>query len=89
MSKIVKNLRTLSIDSRHLSYTKDLRSMSALYQSNDPKEKNTKVRIIIILLFAIALTSSITLMVASFLPIYVDTQFPGAINLTLTGLIIR
>jgi len=70
MSKIVANLRTLSIDSRHLSYTKDLRAMSALYQSEKPKEKGTKIKVIVTLLFAIALTSSITLMVASFLPLY-------------------
>ena len=85
-AQLVKTLRALSQESRKFSIPSG--SHSGILGNASIAEKKVKSRIILTLLFAIALTSSITLMVASFLPVYVDKSYKD-INLTLTGLIIR
>ncbi|CDW74258.1 permeases of the major facilitator superfamily [Stylonychia lemnae] len=86
-TQIVRTLRSLSMESRNFSMVRTSKD-TAMLSNTSIKDQRRKTKIILTLLFAIALTSSITLMVASFLPVFVDGKYDG-INLTLTGLIIR
>ena len=87
-NQLVRTFRTLSIESKNFTIPRTL-SHHTVLTTHSKKEEKLKTRIILTLLFAIALTSSITLMVASFLPVFVDKTYDGAINLLMTGLIIR
>ena len=88
-NQIISQLRTVSVHSRHLSV---LQSQYQLRLSGSypkkPTSKTEKRTLLLILLFTIALTSSVILMVASFLPLFIERNY-NAISMTETGLIIR
>ena len=96
-----ETLKTISLEAKHRrkssdeddkeedrSFGKDI-SKSSLSTQLSPEERKVKRRIIIALLFAIALTQSTMLILTAFMPLYVNAHYKEEITTSLIGLIIR